>query len=76
MADIKFSTLMEDGTEIFNRTLRQESILKCPHTIFVPEHYREDESCRCDDSTHWEMVGWGYTWDDDRWIAIDEEGEL
>ena len=73
---ITFSTLQNDGVEVFNRKLKRESILACPFTIFVPEHYRDDESCRCNDPDHWEMVGWGYTWGLDRWEAVDEEEGL
>ncbi len=40
---------------------------RCPSFIMVPEHYRADGSCRCDDITHVEMNEWGYTWGDGRW---------
>ena len=29
--------------------LRQSDILRCPHVIMVPEHYRPDGSCKCND---------------------------
>ena len=44
------------------RTLRQSSMMKCLHFIMVPEHYRDDESCRCNDEGHTEMAEWGYVW--------------
>jgi hypothetical protein len=25
-------------------------MLACPFAIMVPEHYRDDESCKCDDA--------------------------
>jgi len=45
------------------RFLRQSAMLKCPFTIMVPEHYREDETCKCNDSQHREMMKreWEYT---------------
>ena len=49
------------------RSLQQESIRKCPHFIFAVEHYRDDESCRCDDKAHKEMKEWGYKWKSNRW---------
>ena len=49
------------------RSLNQESILKCPHFILAAEHYRDDESCRCDDKAHGEMKEWGYKWKGKRW---------
>lgn len=45
------------------RTIPQSAMLACPHFIMVPEHYREDNSCRCDDEWHEVMREWGYTWD-------------
>lgn len=43
--------------------LNQKDILKCPFAILVPEHYREDGSCKCDDAEHREMMirEWEYT---------------
>jgi hypothetical protein len=46
-------------------------IKACPHFIFVPEHYRDDGTCRCDDNSADNtklMKEWGYTWDGKRWI--------
>ena len=56
------------------RSIKQASMLKCPHFIMVPEHYRADESCRCNDPDHTEMADWGYVWDGSLW-ASDEEDE-
>ena len=54
------------------KTLKQSSIGKCPHVIMTPEHYRGDESCRCNDPDHTEMSEWGYTWDGNTWIGKEE----
>jgi hypothetical protein len=42
--------------------MKQSDIMKCPHLIMVPEHYRRDGSCRCDDPNHEVMATWGYVW--------------
>jgi hypothetical protein len=42
--------------------LKHSDIRKCPHVIFMPEHYREDGTCRCDDRTAKVMKEWGYRW--------------
>lgn len=65
---IHFGTLHEDGTVSDERTIARSAIAACPHTIFAPEHYREDGSCRCDDADDANMAEWGYTWDGQRWV--------
>lgn len=68
---IKFATLSPDRhgnvTETNVRELHRTDMLKCPYTIMVPEHYRPDGTCRCDDPTATEMRDWGYWWDGKRW---------
>ena len=44
------------------RMLKYEDIKACPHLIMVPEHYRADNTCRCNDPSHTEMRAWGYRW--------------
>lgn len=44
--------------------IQMADIRKCPAFIMVPEHYREDGSCRCNDPDHTEMSEWGYIWND------------
>ena len=60
---------LEDG--VFSvrhvKTIQQSSIGKCPHFIFDPGHYRDNETCRCDDPSHLEMAEWGYAWDGNSW---------
>lgn len=63
----EFGRLDPDGTYTHIRTIPQSAMLDCPHLLVVPEHYREDFTCRCDDPTHWSMVLWGYTWDGKGW---------
>lgn len=68
----KFGTLHEDGTLTNVREISQESIGKCPHFIFVVGHYRDDESCRCDDPVYRAMMikDWGYRESDFRGIPL------
>lgn len=68
---VRFGQLNPDGTVTNARTIKSSSIGKCPFYILDPEHYREDESCRCDDPDHEIMDSWGYTWDKEtgRWTA-------
>lgn len=65
----EFFDMDADGEVTHTRTIDQSSMLACPHFIISPEHYRKDESCRCDDRTHTEMAEWGYTWSEQegRW---------
>ena len=37
------------------KIIKQSDILRCPKVILLPEHYREDGSCRCDE--------WGCEWE-------------
>ena len=69
MAEFSEGTIGEDGKLSIKhvRTLDQSRIRKCPHFMFAPEHYREDETCRCNDPEHTEMADWGYTWDGNLW---------
>lgn len=38
------------------RMLKQSDILKCPHVIMHPTHYRDDGSCKCDDAAERAML--------------------
>lgn len=55
------------------RAIPWSAIGACPSLIMVAEHYRPDNTCRCDDESHTEMVEWGYVWDGSRWQAGDDE---
>ena len=60
--EVKFVTLHPDGTLTNVRLIKQSDIGKCPHFILVPEHYRENGSCKCDDLEEQSMMikEWGY----------------
>jgi hypothetical protein len=49
------------------RTMRQSDLLKCPHCIMIPDHYRPDGSCKCNDPRETVMREWGYTWTGAAW---------
>lgn len=59
-----FGTLHPDGSVTNNRTIKKSAMQACPHFIMVPEHYSDDDTCRCDDAGHKEMKMWGYYWDE------------
>jgi hypothetical protein len=65
--DFIFQNVYSDGTVVHVRTLSRSAMLACPHFIMVPEHYRDDDTCRCDDPDHLVMAEWEYTWDGSRW---------
>lgn len=64
---VSFGTLHPDGSTSNVRTLPQAAMLACPHFIMVPDHYRGDGTCRCDDPSATEMSEWGYTWRESQW---------
>lgn len=64
---VEFGELHPDGTVTNLRTIPQAAIAACPHFIMVPEHYRPDNTCRCDDHDATEMSEWGYVWDGQHW---------
>ncbi len=88
---ITFGTLSEDGQLSNVRYLTQAQIMACPFAIFVPEHYRDDGTCKCDDPNERArmMNEWEYpadSWDeydaersarmnDDAMDAIDDIGD-
>lgn len=59
---ITFGTLTGNGlTDV--RQIKQSDISKCPFVILVPEHYRADGSCKCDDADERKRMieEWDYT---------------
>ena len=60
--EIEFGTLHPDGTLTNVRYIKQSDVGKCPYYIMVPEHYRTDGSCKCDDPDEQAMMirEWGY----------------
>lgn len=46
------------------RFMKQSDMLKCPFAIMMPEHYRPDGTCKCNDPIHRNIVmipQWEYT---------------
>jgi hypothetical protein len=76
---VRFSKLSPDEhgnpveTEV--RDIEQSDMLACPHVIIVPEHYRPNGSCMCNDPNHKVMIEWGYVWDENtmQWEAPADE---
>ena len=60
--EVKCGTLHPDGTVTNIRMIKQSDMLKCPHCIVMPDHYREDGTCKCDDPVEQAMMikEWGY----------------
>lgn len=63
----------EGGMAVY--TMPQSMMRACPHCIMVPEHYRENGTCRCDDPTHIVMADWEYKWNGVQWVGIDYNNE-
>lgn len=59
---VTFSKLSRDGVVAAVREISAATIKKCPHYILMPDHYREDGTCRCDDPSDKDMRSWGYRW--------------
>lgn len=59
---ITFGTLSGSGQFSNIRMIKQSDIAKCTFFILAAEHYREDGSCKCDDSEHRKLMinKWGY----------------
>lgn len=68
---VLFGTLRPDGEVTNVRVIHHADIARCPHLILVPDHYREDGTCRCDDPDAPSMATGGYVWSDEagRWEA-------
>ncbi len=64
---VRFGMIADDGKITNERLIRLADIKACPHLIMVPEHFRDDGTCRCDDPEHTEMVDAGYEWRDGAW---------
>lgn len=56
--------MVGDALKTLNvRTLKQSDLMKCPFCIIMPDHYRADGTCKCDDARHRKMMikEWEYT---------------
>jgi len=62
MNEIQFGTLNTDGSVSNVRMIKQDSIKGCPFFILMPDHYREDGTCKCNDSIERNKMikEWGY----------------
>jgi hypothetical protein len=70
MAKVTISEGHFDGERLVTTRVQQINPSVCPHVIFMPSHYRDDGSCRCDDPKEKIMRSWGYTWSrtKKRWV--------
>ena len=50
MNGITFGTLNRNGTLTNVRVLKYANIMKCPRSIMVPKHYKENGTCLCFDA--------------------------
>jgi hypothetical protein len=73
--EVTFGTLQPDGQLTNVRLIKQSSMTKCKFFIMDPRHYRDDQSCRCDDPEHRKMmiVEWGYSEEDFTDIPLREQ---
>jgi hypothetical protein len=65
--NIVFMTISPSGQSTITRLIAYSVIEKCPHSILIPDHYREDNTCKCDDPNEAVMKEWGYEWKDGLW---------
>ena len=74
--EIVFQRMTLDGKVTHVRTLTRGQIDKCRFVILVPEHYRDDGTCKCDDAEHRAhmIAEWDYTLDDFKGIPLRKEG--
>jgi hypothetical protein len=49
---MRFGKFHPDGTETGVRVIEQGAIQRCRFLIMIPDHYRDDGSCKCDDAEH------------------------
>lgn len=64
-----FGTLTKDGL-INVREIKQSDLMKCKFAILVPEHYREDGSCKCDDAEHRKYMIEEWEYEEDSFVGI------
>ena len=65
---VKVGTLHPDGSLTHSHEFDPTV---CPFTIFEPEHYREDGTCKCNDPEHRKLMrSWGYRAADFRSVGL------
>lgn len=52
-----FGTLHSNGNLTNVREIKQSDIGKCPFVIFDATHYRDDGTCKCNDTVHRQRRG-------------------
>ena len=72
---MRFATTHSDGSESNIRYISLADIQRCRFSIIVPEHYRDDGSCKCNDAEHRKMMirDWEYSRKDFRGIPLKGE---
>ena len=50
-------------------TMKQTDVHNCPHYIMMPNHYRDDGTCKCNELGHQDMLALGYVWDGKSWVV-------
>ena len=50
-------------------TMKQTDVHNCPHYIMMPNHYRDDGTCKCNELGHQDMLAWGYVWNGKSWVV-------
>jgi hypothetical protein len=73
----KFGVIDDKGNWREIADIDQSVMLKCPHFIMDPVHYRDDGTCRCNDPDHKIMATWEYVWDDAQrlWMAAEDDDD-
>lgn len=56
MDNVEFG-ILGPGGYVHTKSIKRSDIMKCPKIIMLPEHYRDDGSCLCDQST----CEWNYS---------------
>jgi hypothetical protein len=59
---VTFAVLHTTGELTDVREIPVSAIKRCWHLIMSPSHYRDDNTCRCDDKSNVTMRTWGYRW--------------
>ena len=70
MAKVTISEGHFDGERLVTTRVQQIDPSVCAHVIFLPSHYRENGTCKCDDPGEIVMRSWGYKWSrkSGRWV--------
>lgn len=67
---VRFSSMSKEGVETDVKYIKRSDMLKCPHCIMMPEHYRNDGSCKCNDPLDEKMAEWGYSWNPSKKVWV------